>query len=422
MSQPPESAVLQDWLSWLEHLHSQEIDLGLDRLAEVAGRLSLPLTLAERADGPFVFTVAGTNGKGSTCAALQALAMEAGVRVGLYSSPHLVRFNERVLINGIEASDAQLVAAFRQVEAVRQGVSLTYFEFTTLAALVIFAQSDLAVWVLEVGLGGRLDAVNLVDADCAVVTTVGLDHQGFLGDTLEQIGFEKAGVFRAGQPAVLGSDDLPESVAGQAAKLGARLQPYGATHGIDHGQLHWGRGQQIPVADLTATVPLANQATAAQAFSLSPFSLPADRVRAALNRVVLAGRCQRVDCQGRILVLDVGHNPHAATYLAGYLGSQRWHLVLGMLADKDAAGVAAALRPLALDVSLVTLDVPRGLTAEALQQKATLTDARCYDSMHEALASVMACEDQAPVLVCGSFYTVAAALAFLQSQDTRVTG
>lgn len=417
MSQPPESAVLEDWLAWLEHLHSQEIDLGLDRLLDVAARLHLPLTLSKRSPGPYVFTVAGTNGKGSTCAALQSLSLEAGLEVGLYSSPHLLRFNERVLINGQEVEDEQLVAAFRRIESVRQGVSLTYFEYTTLAALLIFTEAELDVWVLEVGLGGRLDAVNLVDANCAILTTVGLDHQSFLGDNLEQIGFEKAGVFRGGQPAVLGSAPLPESVEQQARTVGAELQPYGVTHGVEGGQLFWGDGQRLSIAELTATVPLANQATAAQAFSRSPFALPAPGVLRALNRVAVAGRCQRLTWQGRHLVLDVGHNPHAAQYLAEYLGGQQWHLILGMLADKDVPGVVSALQPLAKDIALVTLDVPRGLSAQTLQQRATLADAQCYDSMSQALAAVCATEDDAPVLVCGSFYTVAAVLTLMQSLD-----
>lgn len=417
MSQPPESAALEDWLAWLEHLHSQEIDLGLERLVVVAARLNLPLSLAQRSPGPYVFTVAGTNGKGSTCAALQSLAQEAGQEVGLYSSPHLLRFNERVLLNGHEVEDERLVAAFRQIESVRQGVSLTYFEYTTLAALLIFTQSELDVWVLEVGLGGRLDAVNLVDANCAILTTVGLDHQSFLGDNLEQIGFEKAGVFRAGQPAVLGSPALPATVDQQAQRVGAELQPYGITHGIAGDELFWGHGQRLAITELYSTVPLANQVTAAQAFSLSPFALPATSVKQALNRVLLAGRCQQLTWQGRTLVLDVAHNPHAAEYLAAHLGGQRWHLILGMLSDKDVTGVVSALEPLTKDITLVSLDVPRGLTAQALQQRATLADAQCYDSMSQALAAVCASEDDAPVLVCGSFYTVAAVLTLTQSLD-----
>lgn len=419
MSRPPDSAGLADWLAWLEHLHSQEIDLGLDRLEVVAARLHLPLKVAQRSPGPYVFVVAGTNGKGSTCATLQALALEAGLDIGLYSSPHLLRFNERVLINGREVEDEQLVSAFRRIEAVRQGVSLTYFEYTTLAALLIFNEAELDVWVLEVGLGGRLDAVNLVDANCAVLTTVGLDHQSFLGDSLEQIGFEKAGVFRPGQPAVLGSPDLPASVEQQAHRVGAEVKPYGVTHGIAGSDLFWEHGNRIAIAELSSTVPVANQVTAAQAFSLSPFTLNTKAVKQALNRVVLAGRCQRVSWHGRPLVLDVAHNPQAAEYLASRLSGQAWHLVLGMLADKDIPGVVKALQPLAMDISLVSLDAARGLTAEALRQRATLPDAQCYDSMSQALAAVCASDDDAPVLVCGSFYTVAAVLNLMQSLDVN---
>lgn len=206
MPQLPDTT-LDDWLAYLERIHGQAIDLGLDRLARVAEHLDLPLS---RASGrrPFVITVAGTNGKGSTCETLRQLGLQAGARVGLYSSPHLHRFNERVVIDRDPVSDDALIQAFKQVEQARGDISLTYFEFTTLAAFVVFHQADLDLWVLEVGLGGRLDAVNLVDCDVAVLTTVDRDHQAFLGDDINIIGQEKAGIFRSGRPAVLGSNDL----------------------------------------------------------------------------------------------------------------------------------------------------------------------------------------------------------------------
>lgn len=408
---PPPDATLGDWLDYLEKLHGQAIDLGLDRLAVVADRLDLPLRRSGRSR-PRVLTVAGTNGKGSTCEALRQLGRATGLRVGLYSSPHLYRFNERVVIDDVSVDDATLIRAFQQVEDVRGDTTLTYFEFTTLAAFVIFHQSDLDVWVLEVGLGGRLDAVNLVDPDVAVLTTVDRDHDAFLGSDLEVIGREKAGIFRAATPAVLGSDPLPASVSATAERLGAPVHRFGDNHGIDPEWIWWQSGR-IRRADITATVPAQNLATAVQAFTLAGYALDTATMRDALNRIQLPGRLQRLTRNGRRLVLDVGHNPHAARYLADQLGGEPWSVVLGMLADKDVEGVTAALSPLACAWYLADLSVPRGLDARALQRRATLTDAQCYDSVSAALAAAMADTSARPILICGSFYTVSEALTAL---------
>lgn len=409
----PPNAKLGDWLSYLENLHTQAIELGLDRVAVVANRLNLPLSKTDRLR-PRVFTVAGTNGKGSTCDALRQLAMTAGCRVGLYSSPHLLRFNERVIIDQQTVDDATLIDAFERVEAVRDDVSLTYFEFTTLAALVIFDDADLDVWVLEVGLGGRLDAVNLVDADVAVVTTVDRDHEAFLGSDLEGIGREKAGVFRAGSPAVLGSEPLPDSVYATAKRHSAPLWRFGERHGADREALWWQSGR-LTRSELTATVPLANLATAVQAFEAGGYKLSVPMVLHALNQVRLPGRMQNLIRQHRRFVLDVGHNPHAARYLAANLSGERWSVVLGMLADKDVEGVVEALSPLADAWYLASLKVPRGMSASDLRRRTTLLDARCYDSVSAAVSAASAGQDGRPVLICGSFYTVSEALAALDS-------
>jgi len=407
MPRQPERT-LDDWLAYLEHIHGQAIDLGLDRLAQVAQQLELPL----RADGrnrPFVITVAGTNGKGSTCETLRQLGLAANARIGLYSSPHLHRFNERVVIDHQPVSDDDLIRAFERVEAARGEVSLTYFEFTTLAAFVVFAQADLDLWILEVGLGGRLDAVNLVDCDVAVLTTVDLDHKAFLGDDINIIGREKAGIFRSGRPAVLGSADLPETVIQAADHLNCPQYRFGDEHGLSEDALWW-RGGSLDRDRITASVPLQNQATALQAFSLSPFELTPDSALAALNRVQLLGRLQTLYRGDQRLVLDVGHNPHAARYLADRLKGDSWRIVLAMLGDKDIPGVVDALMPIAEKWCLADLGVPRGLDARTLRDRATLTDAQCYDSVAAAIDAACAVPDGRPILICGSFFTVSEAL------------
>ncbi|HET8902959.1 MAG TPA: bifunctional tetrahydrofolate synthase/dihydrofolate synthase [Saccharospirillum sp.] len=412
---PQPDATLDDWLSYLEHLHSQAIDMGLDRLRAVASRLDLPLRSAGR-QRPFVFTVAGTNGKGSTCDTLRQLSLAAGCRVGLYTSPHLHHFNERVQIDASPVTDACLIAAFEQVELARGDITLTYFEFTTLAAFVVFQAADLDVWVLEVGLGGRLDAVNLVDPNVAVVTTVDLDHAAFLGTDRDQIGTEKAGIFRQGTDAVLGSDDLPHTVVARAEALEAPVWALGTSHGVDQSGLWWTAEEgvhRLDTAALTTTVPPENLASARQAFARSPFQVTDAQTLAAFNAVVPAGRLQQVRALNGDWVLDVGHNPHAARYLARRLGDRRWHILLGMLSDKDVEAVTRALSPMAASWSLATLSVPRGLTATELNARATVSPARCYDSVAAAVAAAPAEAQGLPILVCGSFFTVAEALTAL---------
>ncbi len=285
---------------------------------------------------------------------------------------------------------------------------------------MVFDRSDLDLWVLEVGLGGRLDAVNLVDCDVAVVTTVDLDHQDFLGTDRDLIGREKAGVFRSDKPAVLGSSSLPDSVADQARRLACPLDAFNQHHGSDDRMIWWAGGH-IERSRLTTTVPPANLATAVQAFRRLGYELTPDSVLDALNRIQLVGRLQRVTARGCDWVLDVGHNPHAAAHLAGTLAPVRHHVVLAMLADKDVAGVAKALEPIAASWHLAPLGGPRGLDAPSLRDRATVGRGQCYDSVAAAMhgAESRAEADHRPILVCGSFFTVSHALDALTIDRTE---
>lgn len=349
---------LGDWLAYLEQLHPSAIDMGLERSQQVLTRLGLG-TLAPR-----VVTVTGTNGKGSTCAFVAALLRAQGLKVGVYSSPHLLRYNERVLIEGCEASDERLCEAFAAVEAARGEISLTYFEMGTLAAFWLFKQSALDAVVLEVGLGGRLDAVNLVDADIALVTSIGVDHVDYLGDSRESVAYEKAGIFRRGKPALCGDLDPPQPLLDKVRELDCpfflRGRDFDLTSGAEH--WHW-RGRQLdgssvelgglPLLDL----PMENAALALQAFLLMGLPWDAGTVRQALLDTRITGRLDRrgLSFQGKRveLLLDVGHNPHAAEYLARRLLARpvkgRRLAIFGLLADKDLDGVIAPLRALVDD-------------------------------------------------------------------------
>jgi dihydrofolate synthase/folylpolyglutamate synthase len=258
-----------------------------------------------------------------------------------------------------------------------------------------------------------------VDPDIALITTIDLDHAAFLGTDRDVIGFEKAGIFRSGAPAVLGSTDLPTTVAARAEELGAPLYSASVSHGVDGSGLWWteqGDVHRLNESSLSTTVPLDNLVAARQAFALSPFRVSDAQTLAAFNAVRPAGRLQHIEVFGQTWVLDVAHNPHAARYLAQRLGHQRWHILLGMLADKDVEAVAAALAPLADQWSLVSLDVPRGLTAAELKARATVNPAQCYDSVARAIEAATVNSPGLPVLVCGSFFTVAEALNTLAAR------
>ncbi len=424
-------ATVDAWLAYLETLHPKTIALGLDRVRAVAVRLGAAITCP-------VITVAGTNGKGSTCALLESILRTAGYRVGLYTSPHLMRYHERVRIAGADATDAELLAAFNAIEDARLGaldaqgapIALTYFEFGTLAALWLFAQSGLDVLVLEVGLGGRLDAVNIVDADIAVVTSIDIDHADYLGTTREAIGGEKAGIFRPGCPAVCGDAHPPASVVAAAAAVGAPLLVAGREFAATAEGTQWRyrgpRGERfgLPFPSLRGAYQLGNAATVLTVLALLHERLPVSggALREGLLTVVLPGRFEVVPGRPTI-VLDVAHNPHAARALAAALGDMGYHpetiAVCGMLADKDIAGVIAAMRPRVDRWLVATLPGPRG--AQAVHLAEVLVGAgvdrstiRSCDTVVEAIAAARSLAGEADrIVVFGSFLTVAAAKSAL---------
>lgn len=416
---------LPGWLAYLETLHPKAIALGLDRVRAVLARLDAPIRCP-------VVTVTGTNGKGSTSAMIETMWRAAGYRTGLYGSPHLMRYNERVRVAGFEASDEALVGALDAVEdartSIEPAVPLTYFEFGTLAALHLFSRAGLDGLVLEVGLGGRLDAVNVIDAEVAVVTSIDLDHRDFLGDTRESVGREKAGIFRRGRVAVCGDPDPPRSVVDEAARVGANLLVRGRDFAATSEGAQWryrgpgGNRYGLPMPALRGAPQLGNAACAITAVDAlrDRLPVPAGALREALVSVELPGRFQVLP--GRpTRVLDVAHNPEAARALAASLGSMGFHpatfAVFGMLADKDIEAVADAVRP-AIDRWFVApLPGPRGASAERLAQalersgvprEAIRLEADVGDAWRAALA---AAGEADRIVAFGSFLTVAAVLA-----------
>jgi dihydrofolate synthase/folylpolyglutamate synthase len=381
---------------------------------------------------PFVVvTVAGTNGKGSTVAMLDAILRAAGYRVGTYTSPHLVRYNERVRLHDRDASDAELCEAFARVEAVRGEVPLTYFEFGTLAALQLLARASLDVAVLEVGMGGRLDAVNAVDADCAVVTSVGIDHVQWLGSTREEIGREKAGVYRGGRPAICGDDDPPRSVLAQASAIGAELAVRGRDFWFERGATAeagwvWRSRTQVrsglPVPALRGDHQFANAATVLMALETLAHRLPVSQaqIRDGLAQARVAGRFQVIP-GSPLQVLDVAHNAEAARALAQTLSQMpcggRTIAVFGMLADKDIAAVTQAMRAVVDRWHVFTLAVPRGANAAALRAVLDvqgISDVHEFDTPIAAHAAALAVAQPVDrVVIFGSFYTVGDILARL---------
>ncbi|MCY1495762.1 Dihydrofolate synthase/folylpolyglutamate synthase [compost metagenome] len=418
-------STLADWLSYLEQLHPVAIDMGLERSREVARRLGLGRP-AER-----VITVTGTNGKGSTCAFLASLLREQGLRVGVYSSPHLLRYNERVTVDGVEASDDELCQAFAAVESARGEVSLTYFEMGTLAAFWLFERAGLDAAVLEVGLGGRLDAVNLVDADLALITSIGLDHAEWLGDSRDSVAFEKAGILRQGRPALCGDLDPPQPLLDQVAALATPFYLRGRDYdlAVSEQGWHWyGRdrqGRQLELHDLQLLdLPMENAALALQAFALLDLPWQGERLDATLTATRVAGRLERRALAWRgkalTLLLDVGHNPHAAQYLAGRLAARplagRRLAVFGLLADKDLCGVLAPLLDQVQDWAVAPLPTLRTRSAAELEAALLNVGASVTAYPDVAAAIVAQCERAAAgdeILLFGSFYCVAEALEWL---------
>ena len=418
------STFLSDWLAYLEQLHPSAIDMGLERSRQVA--LQLGLTRP----APQVITVTGTNGKGSTCAFVAALLQAQGLKVGVYSSPHLIRYNERVKVQGVEATDLELCDAFAAVEAARGDVTLTYFEMGTLAAFWLFEQARLDAVVLEVGLGGRLDAVNLVDADLALVTSIGVDHAEYLGDTRESVAFEKAGIFRAGCTALCGDPAPPEPLLAKARELGCPLLLRGRDFDLSIGDDSWdwrgiAHGERIELRGLPLLdLPMQNAALALQAFALLGYPLQPDATGKVLAETRLAGRLDRrvVKWHGKSLnlLLDVGHNPHAARFLGQRLARQplggKRRAVFGLLSDKDLDGVVAHLAPVIEEWAVAPLPTSRSRPAEQLQAALQNLGARVTSYQSIALALEAQCAHATPddeILLFGSFYCVAEALEWL---------
>ncbi len=419
---------LDQWLDYQQLTHPRSVELGLDRVGEVWRRMGAPRP------APVVITVGGTNGKGSTVAFLDAMLAAAGKRVGCYTSPHLLRYNERVRVLGEDAGDATLIDAFERIEAARLDMPLTYFEFGTLAALWIFAQSGLDAAILEVGLGGRLDAVNIIDADAAIVTTIDLDHQDWLGNDRESIGREKAGIFRSARPAIIGMRDPPASLLSEARRVGARL----ARAGVDYESIrhatgwqwrHGGLALDFPEPVLLAPCQIDNAAAAVAALYFLRDRLgwnPAALV-AGIRSAQVAARLQRMHKPGAAeLIVDVAHNPQAAGVLAEWLEHNpvagRSIAVFGALADKDIGGIVAALAPHIAQWHLGGLDAdtPRGLPVSALRDRVLNAAPACDVAVHEdivaALSAAAARADATDrILAFGSFFVAAAALQWARA-------
>ncbi|AYN29498.1 bifunctional tetrahydrofolate synthase/dihydrofolate synthase [Buttiauxella sp. 3AFRM03] len=411
---PQATSPLATWLCYLENLHSKTIELGLERVKKVAA------TLDVLKPAPTVFTVAGTNGKGTTCRTLEKVLMAAGYSVGVYSSPHLVRYTERVRVQSEELDEAYHTAAFAQIEAARGETSLTYFEYSTLSALLLFKQLAVDVVILEVGLGGRLDATNIVDADVAVITSIALDHTDWLGPDRESIGREKAGVFRGGKPAVVGEPDMPQTIADVAAEKGAHLLRRGVDWSYSVEENSWSfKDAQGELSGLPLPlVPQPNAATALAALRASALNVSDDAIIQGIKEATLPGRFQVIS-QAPLVILDVAHNPHAAAYLAGRLAELpkrgRVLAVIGMLHDKDIAGTLACLSPQVDSWYCAPLEGPRGASAEQLIEH--LGQGEVYDTVAEAwYAAMNAATENDTVLVCGSFHTVAHVMEALDAE------
>jgi dihydrofolate synthase/folylpolyglutamate synthase len=418
------SLTLPQWLERIERQHPQSIAMGLDRVRAVAARMGLARP-AKR-----VIVVGGTNGKGSTVAFIEAIARAAGWRTGAYTSPHLLAYNERVRIDGDDAADEALVAGFEAVEAARGDTPLTYFEYGTLCALWLFARAGLDLAVLEVGLGGRLDAVNLVDADVSVITTVDIDHVDWLGADREAIGFEKAGIARPWKPLVLGDDDPPASVLRHAYAIGAsavraNCDFFFTTAGAASDGARWewrevGKRYDLPMPALAAPVQLRNAATAIAAMRALRMPPPESAIAQGIARARIPGRLQRFERRGVQVLVDVGHNPQAARELARWLRRDaiqgRTLAVFAALGDKDAAGVAGALDGLVDAWHLAGLEEagPRGLGVDAFAARlagSRAADGTRHRTVQAALAAALS--EAVPgdrVLVFGSFHTAAAAI------------
>ena len=442
---------LAEWLTLQESVHPKTIDMGLARVSAAARVLGV-----DKPRYP-VITVGGTNGKGSTVVHLDTLLRTAGVSTGMFTSPHFIRYNERIQVGGVEVSDVELVAAFERIEQARGSITLTFFEFNVLAALVIFADRAIDIAILEVGLGGRLDAANLVDPDVAIVCSIGLDHRDYLGDTLELIGAEKAGIFRPGRPAVLGTDDMPASVFSAITSLQARPVVAGkdftwhveeaAEANAPAGGARWSYNglhlslRNLPPSALAGSIQYRNAATALAALEAleatlptiaatpgrqlsaalrGPLGLSEHTVTVALRNVSLPGRFQTVHVASVEWILDIAHNEPAAAIFAGHVRERptkgRTFAVVGILGDKDAGAIARLVGPVVDHWILCAIPGPRGTSAEDLAKRMSLPDSRTTLAASVEAGCEVARATAKPgdrVLVFGSFHTVGPALQWL---------
>lgn len=424
---------LADWLLHLETSHPKAIDMGLERVKAAKDAMQIDL-------GCPVIIVGGTNGKGSTCAMLESILLQAGYRVGLYTSPHLLRFNERMRINGVEASDEALVDSFNKIEAARGEISLSYFEFTTLAAMQLFADAQLDAAIFEVGLGGRLDAVNVLDADVSIVTSVDIDHTEYLGDTREKIGFEKAGIYRSGRTAICGDPLPPQSLVRHAESIGADLWLFGRDFNYQGDPQQWSfsaRGQRrnaLAYPALRGANQLLNASAVLAALDALRLQLPvsAQDVRNGLAAVELAGRFQVLPGRPTV-ILDVAHNPHAAAVLAQNLGNMGFHpytyAVFGAMQDKDIDGVIAHLKPHIDHWCVTDLPLSRAAKAEDIAEKLSHAygealsvanaerSVRTFVSPAEAFANALSrAGENDRIAVFGSFLTVAGVMEYRDAE------
>lgn len=425
---PTSTHSLADWLAYLESLHPVAIELGLDRVKAVAQRLQ-----ADQGGGVKII-VGGTNGKGSTCAMLESIYLAAGYKTGMYTSPHLIDFNERIRIRGELASDEQIVEQLARIETARGDISLTYFEYTTLAALLLFKAHETDVAILEVGLGGRLDAVNIIDADCSIITSVDIDHIQWLGNTREKIGWEKAHIFRQGRPAICSDPEPPQTVIDYAREIDADLWLFGRDFNYSADKQQWayaGRGQRrnaLAYPALRGANQLLNASAALAAIEAlrDRLAVPQQSVRQGLLQAVLPGRFQIIPGQPTV-VLDVAHNPHAAAVLAHNLNSMSYfpytHAVVGMVNDKDCDEVIEKFGRKIDHWYCATLQGERGRSGEDIagrirqllpEDAEGLPSVTVYDSPAAAYDSARSkASDNDRIVVFGSFLTVAEVLQHL---------